>query len=149
VKNKLLIILSLCLNFVLANTCVAANADRQTVSVLPVNASEIDSIAVEPQQNKVVSTYALKIFLSKNNSGKVISVIRPLDGDLVDLKLHDIDDDGVDEVIVIMADHNTTAVHIHFDIFEFDGKKISLVKNFTQLAKLYELFSTTLQGNLN
>ena len=127
----------------LIKMATAANTHEKTVSILSVNVAEIDSISVEPQQNKTVSTYALKIFLSNRESDKALSLIRPLDGELVELKLHDIDDDGANEIIVIMADHNTTAVHIHFDIFEFDGKNITLVKNFTQMTKLYELFNMT------
>jgi hypothetical protein len=140
VNNKLNIILLFCLNFILSSTTIANETQDQSVSILPVNASQIDSITVEPQQGDNASNYVLKILLDSNNGTDAISIIRPLDGTLVDLKLNDLDEDGIDEVIVIMADQNTTAVHIHLDIFEFDGKNISLVKNFTHMAKLYELF---------
>ena len=143
--KKLLIIFTFFLSFILTNQGIAATTRDQAVSILPVNANEIDSITVEPQQNGAVSAYMLKVVLSNHASDKVIHIMRPLDGELVDLKLHDVDDDGMDEVVVIMADQNTTAVHIHFDIFEFDGNKLSLVENFTHMAKLYELFSTRLQ----
>ena len=127
----------------LINSSIARNNNTQIVSILPVNASKIDSVTVEPQQDEKVSLYTLKISLDNNNPEQVISIIRPLDGELVDLKLHDIDEDGTDEVIVIMADHYATAVHVHFDIFEFDGKNIILVKDFTHMTRLYELFNTT------
>jgi hypothetical protein len=128
--------ITLLLNLFLGLFCWAEEA----VVNLPKHTNKIYAIAVEPQQRDGLHVYSLKIFFDKNDKHKTIGMVRPLDGKLMDLKLHDVDKDGIDELVVMMADQTTMATHVHFDIFEFDGKHISLVKNFTQVAQLYELF---------
>ncbi len=145
-KKQLLtfIVLYISSVFLTLSFASATETTHQTVSVLPVNSNKIDSITVEPRSKKGAKTayaYILKITLDTHIKHKPISILRPLDGQLLDLKLSDLNNDGKEEVIVIMKDQSSTATYIHFDIFEFNGKKISLVENFTKISRLYELFN--------
>jgi hypothetical protein len=108
---------------------------------LPVNQNNIYSISVKPDSPTGQSNYILKIFADERESKQIAMAIRPLEGKITDVEIYDIDKDGTDELVVKMVENISTSSRVHFDVFEFDGKKLSWIDEFKPVATLFNLFA--------
>ena len=114
------------------------NIDNPSLSV---DESKIYSISLKPNNIDGATSYKLKIFTDEQESKVVASAVRPMDGKIVDVEIYDVDNDGVDELVVMMKEAVSTSTKMHFDVFEFDGKSLSWVENFAPISNLFELYT--------
>jgi len=105
---------------------------------LPVNQNNIYSISIKPDSPTGQSNYILKIFADERENKQIAMAIRPLEGKIADVEIYDIDKDGSDELVVKMV---STSSRVHYDVFEFDGKKLSWIDNFSPISSLFNLFA--------
>ena len=117
----------------------SVNADEAAPN-LPISADSIYSISIKPNNLDGATSYKLRIFDSSTESRVVASAVRPMDGSVVDVEIYDIDEDGADELVVMMAETVSTSTKMHFDVFEFDGKKLSWIEDFSPVSKLFDLY---------
>lgn len=108
---------------------------------LSIDQDEIYSISVKPNQLDGATSYKLKIFADERESKIVASATRPMSGKIADVEIYDIDKDGSNELVVMMSETVSTSTKMHFDVFEFDGKKLSWVEDFAPVSNLFELYS--------
>lgn len=125
---------------VLLPISVVGQTDLDAPSI-PVDSQKIYSISVKPNSIAASTSYTLRAFIDEKEREEVISTVRPLDGRIVDVEIYDVDDDGVDELVVMMVDNVSTAKVVNFDVFEFDGKKLKWIENFEPVSKLFELYN--------
>lgn len=114
--------------------------DSSDTASLPIDAKNIYSISVKPNNINSATSYKLKVFDNSQETNVVASTVRPMDGSIVDVEIYDIDNDGQDELVVIMAETVSASTKMHFDVFEFDGKKLEWIENFKPVSKLFELY---------
>jgi len=107
---------------------------------LMVDESKIYSISVKPNRADGASSYKLKIFIDEQESKVAASAVRPMDGRIVDVEIYDVDKDGVDELVVAMKENVSTSTKMHFDVFEFDGNRLSWIEDFSPVANLFSLY---------
>lgn len=107
---------------------------------LTVDEGKIYSISVKPNRVDGATSYKLKIFTDEQESKVEASAIRPMDGRIVDVEIYDVDKDGTDELVVAMEENVSTSTKMHFDVFEFDGKKLSWIEDFSPVADLFSLY---------
>ena len=122
------------------NAIAQAEADVETPN-LSVDQNKIYSISIKPNHIDGATSYKLKVFTDERESRVVASAIRPMDGKIVDVEIYDIDKDGADELVVMMAETVSTSTKMHFDVFEFDGQQLSWVEDFSPISNLFELYS--------
>jgi len=108
---------------------------------LPVNKNNIYSISIKPDGATGQGSYILKIFADERENKQIASIIRPLTGKIIDVDIYDIDKDGNDELVVKMVRNVSTSSKVHFDVFEFDGKKLSWIDEFAPVSTLFNLFA--------
>lgn len=113
--------------------------DRSAPS-LPISADNIYSVSVKPNNIDSATSYRLRIFDDSKESHVVASIVRPLDGAITDVEIYDVDDDGQNELVVMMTETVSASNKMHFDVFEFDGKKLEWIENFKPVSKLFELY---------
>lgn len=107
---------------------------------LSIKESEVYSISVKPNDTNSATSYKLRVFADEQESKVVASATRPMDGQVVDLEIYDIDKDGEDELVVMMVEMVSTSHEMHFDVFEFDGEQLSWVEDFSPVSNLFELY---------
>ena len=108
---------------------------------IPIDAQKVYSISVKPNSTTASTSYTLKVFTDEKEQNEVIRATRPLDGRIVDVEIYDVDDDGSDELVVMMVDNVSISQVVNFDVFEFDGKKLEWIENFEHVSKLFELYN--------
>jgi len=122
-----------------------ANVSAQTETdldnpTLSVDENAIYSISVKPNHVDGATSYKLKIFTDEQESHVVASAVRPMDGKVVDVEIYDVDNDGEDELVIMMKEEVSTSTKMHFDVFEFNGKELSWVENFSPISNLFDLY---------
>ena len=136
---KMLTTLIILGSFILPLT-VMARADPENPR-LAVDKNSIYSISIKPHGPTGQSNYILKIFADERESKQIATAIRPLEGKIIDVEIYDIDKDGSDELVVKMVKTVSTVSKVRFDVFEFDGKKLSWIDNFSPVSSLFNLFA--------
>ena len=124
--------------------CIASTpafaADNSSPPSLPVEAENIYSISVKPNSVDGATSYKLRIFDDPKESHVVASAVRPMSGSIVNVEIYDVDDDEQNELVIMMAETVSASTKMHFDVFEFDGKKLEWIENFKPVSKLFELY---------
>jgi len=117
----------------------AAHAYIRTPSELtPTKPSDMYSVVATPIQGN--RAYVLVLYAGADEIESITTEARPLDGDIVDIVIHDVDDDGQEELVVTMQEKRIDLDHIHFDVFEFKGNGLHWVEDFSNLNRLLSLF---------
>lgn len=118
-----------------ANAYVPASLSSQHVSIEP---ADVYSIVATPEKND--TTYVLKVYQEEGENA-VMTATRPLDGEIVDIVIKDVDHDGKDELVVAMQERMANRQKVHFDVFEFEGASLQWVSFFPDLGGLVSSFS--------
>lgn len=95
--------------------------------------SDIYTVVATPMNAQNV--YRLSIY-TQESEPEVMEMMRPLDGDIVDISIKDVDNDNEEELVVVISDSSAGRQKLHFDVFEFEGKKLSWVENFGLIGNL-------------
>ena len=105
---------------------------------LPVNQNNIYSISIKPDSPTGQRNYILKVFADERESKQIATAIRPMERKIADVEIYDVDKDGSDELVVKMV---SSASRVQYDVFEFNGKKLSWIDNFSSVSSLFNLFT--------
>ena len=119
---------------------VSAKTDVDNPS-LPISSQDFYSISVKPNRLDAATSYTLKIFSDQKESKQVVSTVRPLSGKVVDVEIYDIDDDGTEELVVMMVENVSASQKVNFDVFEFDGKELEWIEDFAPVSKLFKIYN--------
>jgi hypothetical protein len=106
-----------------------------------VSPSDMYSIVATPIHGN--RAYILALYVDEDKTESINTAARPLDGDIIDIIIRDIDDDGQEELIVAMQEKRLELNQIHFDVFEFEGNRLYWVEDFSNLKRLLSLFSSS------
>lgn len=101
--------------------------------------SDIYTVIATPTEANL--SYKLEIY-EQENKPAVMTAIRPLDNSIVDIMIKDVDNDGEEELVVLMQDEYSEPRKLHFDVFEFANNQLSWVENFPLSNNLLALFAT-------
>ena len=111
---------------------------RQSPELTPINPSDMYSIVATPVYGN--RAYILALYAGADEMESITTDARPLDGDIIDIVIRDIDDDGQEELVVAMQEKRMESDQIHFDVFEFEGNQLHWVEDFSNLNRLLSLF---------
>ena len=111
---------------------------RPPPKLTSINPSDLYSIVATPIQGN--RAYVLSLYAGEDEVVSMTTEVRPLDGDIVDIVMRDIDDDGQEELVVAMQEKHLDLNRIHFDVFEFKGNGLYWVEDFSNLNRLLSLF---------
>jgi len=111
---------------------------RKPVELTSVKPSDIYSVVATPIQGN--RAYILVLYAGTKGVKSITTEVRPLDGDIIDIVMRDIDDDGEEELVVAMQEKRVESDQIHFDVFEFGDNNLHWVEDFSNLNRLLSLF---------
>jgi len=111
---------------------------RKPIEPNAISPSDMYSIVATPIHGN--RAYTLALYANSDETTSIHTAVRPLDGDIVDIMIRDIDDDGQEELVVAMQEKRLESNQIHFDVFEFEGDKLYWVEDFHHLKRLLSLF---------
>lgn len=106
-----------------------SDVHNKTSVELPVAESSIESFFVAPQVTSARQRYVFKAYADREETMLLVSVERPLFGEIVNIELKDIDNDGKREFIVVMRDVSSGQVVFKKDIFELSGTSGRMMEN--------------------
>ena len=111
---------------------------RKPPELLPISPSDMYSVVATPIQGN--RAYVLALYEGTAEIESIKTAARPLDGDIIDIIIQDIDNDGREELVVAMRDQRLEQDHIHFDVFEFEGNTLRWIEDFSNISRLLSLF---------
>jgi hypothetical protein len=116
------------LAFMLATPFGSDSLLKQRLSSLDVSEERIGSVVVRSDKSSSgKGSYELSIFSDPEETNLLVKLKRPRFGEIVDVDLHDIDNDGKPELLVAMMDESKGFDDISIDAFELDGDKIAFI----------------------
>ncbi len=101
---------------------------------LPINKNDISSVTANPIEGS--KNYRLDIFSDIEEKKRIFTVVRPLIGNVVDVKIDDIDKDAEDELVVIMKEESSLSQKEYYDVFEFTKPKLPWIKRLLHILGL-------------
>ena len=111
---------------------------RSLSTLTQTNPSDLYSVVATPIHGN--RAYVLALYAGEDEVESITTEARPLDGDIVDIVIRDVDDDGQEELVVAMQEKRIDLDHIHFDVFEFKDNSLHWVEDFSNLNRLLSLF---------
>lgn len=111
---------------------------RTPSELTPINPSDMYSVVATPIQGN--RAYVLVLYAGEDEIESITTEARPLDGEIIDIVIRDVDDDGQEELVVAMQEKRIDLDQIHFDVFEFKGNSLHWVEDFSNLNRLLSLF---------
>ena len=133
-KRLILSLFLLVVGVASATASILANSSHTSVK-----ASNIHSIVATPIKGN--TSYTLRVY-EKEAGSAVMTVTRPLDGNIVDIAVRDIDGDDQDEIVVAMQEKHVEGRKVYFDVFEFKGNYLHWISDFSDLTELVAIFPT-------
>lgn len=132
---KSLLFVSLLSFSINASAYVPTSLSSQSASI---DSTDVYSIVATPEKND--TTYVLKVYKTENGRA-VMTATRPLDGEIVDIVIRDVDHDGQDELVVAMQERLGNTQKVYFDVFEFKGNALQWVSSAPDVTELIASFS--------
>jgi hypothetical protein len=111
---------------------------RKPPELIPINPSDMYSVVATPIQGN--RAYVLALYEESAEVESIKTGARPLDGDIIDIVIQDIDNDGREELVVAMQEKRLEFNHMHFDVFEFEGNTLHWVEDFSNINSLLSIF---------
>lgn len=116
------------LSFMLATSFDIDSVINRGLSPLNVTEDHIGSVVVRSANNSSdKGFYELNIFADPEETRLLVKLKRPQSGEIVDIDLHDIDNDGKPELLVAMIDASKGFDDVNIDAFELDGQKVAFI----------------------
>ena len=91
--------------------------------VLPISDKDVFSIVVTPNKSQRANSYRLKIYTSAEQKTPAVDILHPLNGQISDVEIYDVDNDN-DQELVVQSTRVVGIAKIHRDIFELGGKSL-------------------------
>ncbi len=134
IKRLILSLFLLVVGVASATASILANSSHASAKV-----PSIYSIVATPIKGN--TSYTLRVY--EKEAGKaMMTVTRPLDGNIVDIAVRDIDGDDQDEIVVAMQEKHVEGRKVYFDVFEFKGSYLHWISDFSDLTELVAIFPT-------
>lgn len=89
---------------------------------MPVAEGSIEVYSIKPKIAASRKHYVFEAYADDKETKLLVSLERPMYGEIIDIKLADIDNDQKAEFVVVMADTSTGQVVVKYDIIELSGR---------------------------